>query len=78
MEKPRWDIGGQAIENVYTSLINDNDGIDETLAALKTELKKSGEKHAIFTKPLPINNREGRKRLQSYAKKRGVIIKFSS
>ena len=66
-----------AIENVYTSLVNDNDGIDEALDALKAALKAEKAKEATFTKPLPINNREGRKRLQSYAKRRGVKIKFA-
>lgn len=66
----------QALENVYASLINDNEDIDQHIAALKTAL--GGEKDVtVDPARLPQNNRQGRKMMQSYFKKRGVIVTFS-
>lgn len=66
----------QALENVYASLTNDNEDIDLHIAALKSAL--GGEK-AVTIDParLPQNNRQGRKMMQSYFKKRGVIVTFA-
>lgn len=65
----------QALENIYTSLQNDNEDIDEHIAALKETM--GGEKDvAVDPGRLPHNNRQGRKMMQSYFKKRGLIVTF--
>ena len=66
----------QALENVYASLKNDNADIDAHIAALKTAL---GAKKEIEVDPARLvqNNRAGRKMMQSYFKKRGVIVTFA-
>jgi len=66
----------QALENIYTSLANDNEDIDVHIAALKIAM---GEDKTIVVDParLPHNNRQGRKMMQSYFKKRGVIVTFA-
>ena len=67
----------QAIEDVYVSINNDNEEIDECIKALKAALIAKGEKEATFkTDRLAMNNRQGRKMMQTYFKKRGVIVKF--
>lgn len=67
----------QAIEAVYTSLDNDNEDIDIHIAALKNVMKNDGLKEAVFqSSRLPINNREGRKTMQAYFKKRGIKVSF--
>jgi hypothetical protein len=67
----------QAIEDVYTAINNENEGIDESIAALKDVLKEQGTKEATFkTDRLAQNNRPGRQMMKSYFKKRGVIVKF--
>ena len=68
----------QALENVYTALNNDNEDIDLHLAGLKSAMNESGEKEvSVDPNRLPQNNRQGRKMLQSYFKKRGVPVSFS-
>jgi len=67
----------QAIEAIYTSLDNDNEDIDMNIAVLKQVMKDSEIKEAVFqSSRLPINNREGRKTMQAYFKKRGVKVNF--
>jgi hypothetical protein len=67
----------QALENIYTSLNNDNEDIDLRIAELKQAL--GAEKSVtVNTARLAQNNREGRKMMQSYFKKRGVIVEFSA
>lgn len=69
----------QALENIYASLENDNDNIDAHIAALKQSLAAAGQKEAVFEpERLVQNNRQGRKMMQSYFKKRGVTVTFSS
>ncbi len=69
----------QALENIYTSLKNDNEDIDVHIAALKTALQKDGENSvAVDPARLAQNNRQGRKMMQAYFKKRGVTVTFSS
>ena len=66
-----------AIEAIYESLTNDNEDIDTKIKDLKDALKDEGQKEALFDPDrLVQNNREGRKRMQSYFKKRGVVVKF--
>lgn len=68
-----------AIEAIYTSLGNDNEDIDVRIAELKTALKDGNQKEATFdSERLVQGNREGRKRMQSYFKKRGVKVTFKS
>lgn len=68
-----------AIEAVYTSLDNNNEDIDIHIANLKAALQAEGKKEAIF-KPerLAQNNRQGRKMMEAYFKKRGVKVAFEA
>lgn len=66
-----------ATEAIYTSLANNNEDIDLHIAALKTALKAEGKTEAVFEPArLVQNNREGRKMMQAYFKKRGVKVSF--
>jgi len=67
----------QAIENIYKSLENDNYDIDTHIDALKEVLKSEGT-NVFEAEPdkLAQNNRQGRKMMQSYFKKRGIIVNF--
>lgn len=67
----------EAIEAIFLSLENDNNEIDNRIKDLKAALATDGEKEAVFDPTrLAQNNREGRKRMQSYFKKRGVKVVF--
>lgn len=69
----------QAIDNIYASLNNDNEDIDSHIAALKAAMAREGVKQAVFeTAKLAQSNRQGRKLMQSYFKKKGVAVAFSS
>lgn len=69
----------QATEAVYTSLNNDNEDINAHIENLKSALTAAGKKEAeLDPARLAYNNREGRKRLQSYFKKRGVKVSFKA
>jgi len=69
----------EATAAIYTSLANDNEDIDLHIANLKAALDIAGEKQALFEpERLSQNNRQGRKMMQSYFKKRGVTVKFQS
>lgn len=67
-----------AIDAIYEALKNDNHEIDLRIKELKDALKSAGQTEAILepTK-LAQNNRQGRKLLQSYFKKRGVKVQFA-
>jgi hypothetical protein len=68
----------QAIEQIYTSIHNNNQDLDTHIAALKVALKEKGVTEAVFDPArLVQSNREGRKLMQSYFKKRGVIVTFA-
>lgn len=69
----------EAIDNIYTSLRENNADIDAHIAALKAAMAKEGLKEAVFdpTK-LAQNNRQGRKTMQAYFRKRGVTVEFAS
>ncbi len=69
----------QAIEAVYESMQNDNQDIDIYIKELKSALTTEGQKEAKFNpERLVQNNREGRKRMQAYFKKRGVKVVFEA
>jgi hypothetical protein len=67
----------QVLENIYTSLQNDNEDIDTHIGHLKTALQAQN-KASVEIDPtrLAHNNRSGRKLMQSYFKKRGVVVTF--
>ena len=68
----------QALENIYTSIQSDNEDIDTHIVHLKTALTAQGQA-SVEIDPVRLvqNNRSGRKLMQSYFKKRGVIVTFS-
>jgi hypothetical protein len=66
------------LEDIYASLYNDNENIDGLIADLKAALGTAGQKEVtVDPARLVQNNRQGRKMMQSYFKKRGVSISFS-
>lgn len=66
----------QAIENIYTSLQNDNENIDVRINELKKALGQ--EKNVTFEAArLAENSRQGRRFMQAYFKKRGLLVDFS-
>ena len=67
-----------ALEAIYQSLRDDNLEIDDRIIELKAALKAENKSEAIVdAEKLANNNRQGRKLMQSYFKKRGVIVKFA-
>lgn len=68
----------QVMDAIYTSLNQDNEGLDEHIDTLKKTLAAQG-KNSIEVDPtrLAQPNRQGRKLMQSYFKKRGVNVVFS-
>jgi hypothetical protein len=69
----------QALENIYSSLDDNNRDIDTHIAALKAALTAAGEKAAIVDpNRLAQNNRQGRKMMQSYFRQRGVVVEFAA
>ncbi len=68
----------QALEAIYASLANNNEGIDKAIETLKAALAEKGEKVALVDKTrLAQNDRQGRRMMQSYFKKRGVTVEFA-
>jgi len=68
----------EAMENIYTSLRNDNAELDVHVAALKAAMARAGVKEAVFEPAkLAQNNRQGRKLMQSYFRKKGVTVVFA-
>ena len=66
-----------AIEAIYASLKNDNEELDAHIAALKSAMAREGVKEATFeTSRLVQPNRQGRKLMQSYFRKKGVAVAF--
>ena len=66
-----------AIEAIYASLKNDNEELDAHIAALKGAMAREGVKEATFeTRRLVQPNRQGRKLMQSYFRKKGVAVGF--
>lgn len=69
----------QAIDNIYASIKNNNEDIDLHIAALKAAMAREGTKEAVFEPAkLAQSNRQGRKIMQSYFKKKGVTVAFSA
>jgi len=69
----------QAIDNIYTSTKANNEDIDLHIAALKAAMAREGAKEAVFDPAkLAQSNRQGRKLMQSYFKKKGVSVSFSA
>jgi hypothetical protein len=68
----------EAIEAIYTSIRNDNEDIDTHIAALKGAMAREGVKEATFeTAKLAQPNRQGRKLMQAYFRKKGVSVGFN-
>lgn len=69
----------QAIDNIYESIKNDNEELDAQIAALKAAMIRDGVKEAVFEPgKLAQSNRQGRKIMQSYFRKKGVAVSFSA
>ena len=66
-----------ALEAVYGSLDRDNEDIDLHIANLKTAMTNEKLKEiSVNPDRLAQNNRQGRKMMQSYFKRRGVKVVF--
>ncbi len=69
----------QAIDAIYASIKNNNEDLDAHIAALKAAMAREGAKEAVFEPAkLAQSNRQGRKIMQSYFKKKGVAVSFSA
>lgn len=69
----------QATDNIYASIKNNNEDIDLHIAALKAAMARDGVKEAVFEpSKLAQSNRQGRKIMQSYFKKKGVTVSFAA
>ena len=69
----------QAIDAIYTSSKNNNEDLDAHIAALKGAMAREGAKEAVFEPAkLAQSNRQGRKIMQAYFKKKGVAVAFSA
>lgn len=67
----------EAIEAIYASIRNDNEELDTHIAALKRAMVRENMKEAPFeVGKLPQPNRQGRKFMQSYFRKKGVAVAF--
>jgi hypothetical protein len=69
----------QAIDNIYASIKADNEDLDTHIAALKAAMAREGAKEAVFEPgKLAQGNRQGRKLMQAYFRKKGVPVSFSA
>jgi hypothetical protein len=69
----------EAIDNIYASIKNNNEELDTHIAALKAAMAREGAKEAVFEPAkLAQSNRQGRKIMQSYFKKKGVAVSFTA
>ncbi len=67
----------QAIEAIYPLLDGKSDELDPQIAVLKAAMKQEGAKEATFEiGKLAQGNRQGRKLMQSYFRKKGVAVAF--
>lgn len=68
----------QVMEDIYTSIHNDNENIDTLIEQLKAAMTAEGKKAApVNSSRLMQNNRQGRKTMEAYFRKRGVTLEFS-
>ncbi|MGZ3298671.1 MAG: hypothetical protein ACXU8U_10850 [Asticcacaulis sp.] len=68
----------EALEQIYAALANDNAEIDARIRDLKAALTAEGLKEAVVEPArLAQNNRQGRKTMQAYFRKRGVTVVFA-
>lgn len=69
----------QAIDAIYASIKNNNEDLDQHIAALKAAMGREGAKEAVFDpSKLAQGNRQGRKLMQAYFRKKGVTVAFSA
>lgn len=69
----------EAVDAIYASIKNNNEDIDLHIAALKAAMAREGVKEAVFEPAkLAQSNRQGRKIMQSYFKKKGVAVSFTA
>lgn len=69
----------EAMDNIYASIKGNNEDLDEHIAALRAVMAREGQKEAVFDPGrIAQNNRQGRKFMQAYFRKRGVTVSFSS
>lgn len=67
------------LENIYLALERNNEGLDAHIAELKKLLAAQGTNTVeVDTKRLVQGNRQGRRLMQTYFKKRGVIVTFAA
>ncbi|MBI3441021.1 MAG: hypothetical protein HY052_04340 [Proteobacteria bacterium] len=67
----------QVLEKIYTSLQNNNEELDLQIQSLKAVMSAEGRKSVeVIPSRLVQNNRQGRKMMLSYFKKRGVMVTF--
>jgi hypothetical protein len=68
----------EAIDAIYASIKADNEDLDLHIAALKAAMAREGVKEATFESArLAQGNRQGRKLMQAYFRKKGVTVGFS-
>jgi hypothetical protein len=79
MTEPTTDLTlAAAIEAIYASIRNNNEDIDLHIGALKAAMAREGAREAVFeTARLAQPNRQGRKLMQAYFKKKGVAVSFA-
>lgn len=69
----------EAVDAIYASMKENNKELDLHIAALKAAMAREGVKEAVFEPgKLAQNNRQGRKLMQSYFRKKGVAVSFAS
>lgn len=68
----------EATDAIYASIKDDNRDLDAHIAALKAAMAREGAKEAVFEPgKLAQNNRQGRKLMQAYFRKKGVTVAFT-
>lgn len=68
----------EAMDNIYASIKGNNEDLDTHIAALKSVMAREGLTEAVFDPSrLAQNNRQGRKFMQAYFRKRGVTVSFA-
>ncbi len=68
----------EALEQIYASLANDNAGIDDCIREARAAMAAEGVKQLVVEPArLAQNNRQGRKIMESYFRKRGITVVFA-